>query len=66
MVGLSHIYGRRAFVFAAVLVPTALAFAPADAAGTPARLRGSVVSSTESKLVVHAKDGKDISRQFGR
>ena len=38
-----------------------IAVAPAHADGTPARVRGSVVSLDGPKLVVHAKDGKDVS-----
>jgi hypothetical protein len=34
---------------------------PASADGTPVRVRGTVVSLDGSKLVVHAKDGKDIT-----
>ena len=43
--------------FGALLISTA----PALAEGTPARVRGSVVSLDGAKLVVHAKDGKDVS-----
>ena len=39
----------------------ALGYAPIYADGTPSRVRGSVVSLDGSKLVVRAKDGKDIS-----
>jgi hypothetical protein len=46
---------------AALLIPMALAYAPVYADGTPSRVRGSVVSLDGSKLVVRAKDGKDIS-----
>lgn len=61
MIGLSHIYGRLAPSFGAVLVPIALVCAPAYADGTPVRVRGSVVSLDGSKLVVHAKDGNDVT-----
>ena len=44
------------FVFPLVLGP-----GPASADGTPVRVRGTVVSLDGSKLVVHAKDGKDIT-----
>jgi hypothetical protein len=39
----------------------ALGYAPVYADGTPVRVRGSVVSLDGSKLVVRAKDGKDVS-----
>jgi hypothetical protein len=62
MLGLSQFHGRLAHAAGAVLVPIVLASAPADAAGTPARVRGSVVSLDGSKLVVRsAKDGKDVA-----
>ena len=62
MLGLSQFHGRLARAVGAVLVPIVLASAPADAAGTPARVRGSVVSLDGSKLVVHsARDGKDVA-----
>ena len=47
--------------FAALLISMALGYAPVYADGTPSRVRGSVVSLDGSKLVVRAKDGKDIS-----
>jgi hypothetical protein len=59
MIRLSH--GRLAPAFGLLLIPIALACAPAYADGTPVRVRGSVVSLDGSKLVVHAKDGKDVS-----
>ena len=59
MIGLSH--RRLASTLGLILVPIALAGAPAYADGTPARVRGSVVSLDGSTLVVHAKDGKDVS-----
>jgi hypothetical protein len=58
---LSHHYGRLALAFAAALIPMALVSATAFADGTPVRVRGSVVSLEGTKLVVHAKDGKDIA-----
>ena len=39
----------------------ALVGPPAYVDGTPVRVRGSVVSLDGSKLVVRAKDGKDVS-----
>ena len=47
--------------FGALLVPVALGCAPVYADGTPVRVRGTVVSLDGSKLVVRAKDGKDVS-----
>ena len=44
MIELSHIYGRLALAFGALLIPMALVSAPAHADGTPVRVRGSVVS----------------------
>ena len=61
MIRLSHHYGRLALAFATALIPVALVSASAFADGTPARVRGSVVSLDGSKLVVHAKDGKDVT-----
>jgi hypothetical protein len=61
MIRLSHHYGRLALAFAAALIPMALVSASAFAEGPPVRVRGSVVSLDGSKLVVHAKDGKDVS-----
>jgi hypothetical protein len=43
----------------------ALACSLAHADGTPARVRGSVVTPDGSTLVVHAKDGKDVSIKLG-
>jgi hypothetical protein len=57
MTGLSNIFGRVALAVAA----TALASASAFADATPQRVRGSVASLDGSKLVVHAKDGKDVT-----
>jgi hypothetical protein len=45
----------------ALVLPLALSAAPAWAEGTPVRVRGTVASVDGSKLVVHAKDGKDIN-----
>jgi hypothetical protein len=61
MIQLLRVYGRLASVFSALVIPVALACAPAFADGTPVRVRGSVVSLDGSKLVVHAKDGKDVA-----
>jgi len=61
MIRLSQHYGRLALAFATALIPVALVSASAFADGTPARVRGSVVSLDGSKLVVHAKDGKDVT-----
>lgn len=61
MIRLSHVCGRLASAFGALVIPMALACAPAYADGTPVRVRGSVVSLDGSKLVVHAKDGKDVT-----
>jgi hypothetical protein len=61
MIRLSHHYGRLALAFAAALIPMALVSASAFAQGSPVRVRGSVVSLEGTKLVVHAKDGKDIT-----
>jgi len=60
MIRFSHHYGRLALTFAVALIP-ALASASAFADGTPVRVRGSVVSLEGTKLVVHAKDGKDVT-----
>jgi hypothetical protein len=54
---LSYIYGRLAIAFAAIVLVSASAFAQ----GTPVRVRGTVVSLDGSKLVVKAKDGKDVT-----
>jgi hypothetical protein len=56
MIRFSHIGGRMAFVFGALLIPIATA-AHADTV----RVRGTVVSLDGSRLVVHAKDGKDVT-----
>ena len=46
---------------AALVLPLVLSAAPARADGTPVRVRGTVVSLEGSKLVVHAKDGEDVT-----
>jgi hypothetical protein len=61
MIRLSHHYGRLALAFATALIPMALVSTSAFADGTPVRVRGSVVSLDGAKLVVHAKDGKDVT-----
>jgi hypothetical protein len=45
----------------ALVLPLLLSAAPAWAEGTPVRVRGTVVSLDGQKLVVHAKDGKDVT-----
>jgi hypothetical protein len=54
---LSNIYKRLALSFAAMAFVSASAFAE----GTPVRVRGTVVSLAGTKLVVHAKDGSDVT-----
>jgi len=54
---LSYISGRLTLAFAAIALVSSSAFAD----GTPIRVRGSVVSLDGSKLVVHAKDGNDVT-----
>ena len=61
MIRITHICARLALAFSALLIPMALACPPAFADGTPVRVRGAVVSLDGSKLVVRAKDGKDVS-----
>jgi hypothetical protein len=61
MIWLSHHYGRLALAFATALIPMALVSTSAFADVTPVRVRGSVVSLDGAKLVVHAKDGKDVT-----
>jgi hypothetical protein len=61
MIRLSHHYGRLALAFATALIPMALVSTSAFADGTPVRVRGSVASLDGSKLVVHTKDGKDVT-----
>ena len=46
---------------AALILPLVLSATPVSAEGTPVRVRGTVVSLDGSKLVVHAKDGKDVN-----
>ena len=46
---------------AALVLPLVLSAALAWAEGTPVRVRGTVVSLEGPKLVVHAKDGKDVT-----
>jgi hypothetical protein len=53
--------GLIASIFSAPILPTRLGSVPAWADGTPVRVRGDVVSLDGSKLVVHAKDGKDVN-----
>ena len=45
----------------ALVLPLMLSAAPAWAEGTPVRVRGTVVSLDGPKLVVHAKDGRDVT-----
>ena len=45
----------------ALVLPLVLSAAPAWAEGTPVRVRGTVVSLDGPKLVVHAKEGKDVT-----
>ena len=59
MIGLPR--GRLASTLGLLLVPVALAGSPAYADGTPVRVRGTVVSLDGTKLVVHAKDGEDVT-----
>ena len=61
MTRITHICARFALAFSALLIPMALVGPPAYADGTPVRVRGSVVSLDGSKLIVRAKDGKDVS-----
>jgi len=50
-----------ALVIAALVLPLVLSATLAWAEGTPVRVRGTVVSLEGPKLVVHAKDGKDVT-----
>ena len=59
MTALSLIF--RGFPIGALLIHVALVSAPAYADGTTVRVRGTVVSLEASKLVVHAKDGSDVT-----
>jgi hypothetical protein len=52
---------RLLLAFGAFLVSIMLPGEPAGADDVPVRVRGSVVSLDGSKLVVHAKDGKDLT-----
>ena len=61
MIRLLHLYPRLALTFGALLIPMAFVSASAYADGAPVRVRGSVVSLDGSKLVVRAKDGKDVT-----
>jgi hypothetical protein len=45
----------------ALVLPLLLSAAPAWAEETPVRVRGTVASLDGQKLVVHAKDGKDVT-----
>jgi hypothetical protein len=45
----------------ALVLPLLVSTAPAWAEGTPVRVRGTVVSLDGQKLVVRAKDGKDVT-----
>ena len=60
MLGFLRMDGRSPIAFG-VLISVALACAPASADGPPVRVRGSVVSLEGTKLVVRAKDGKDVT-----
>jgi hypothetical protein len=60
MVGLSRVDGRLTLAFG-VLISVALVSAPASADEEPVRVRGAVASLEGTKLVVHAKDGKDVT-----
>ena len=44
-----------------LVLPPVLGPGSAWAEGTPVRVRGTVVSLDGSKLVVHTKDGKDVT-----
>jgi hypothetical protein len=57
MIRLSQILARAALAVAATALVSASAFADA----TPQRVRGTVVSLDGSKLVVHTKDGSDVT-----
>jgi hypothetical protein len=61
MLRFSNICGRQALTLAAVVIPMLVVSASAFAQSTAVRVRGSVVSLDGSKLVVHAKDGKDVT-----
>src|ERR1700720_2296600 len=53
--------GLMASTFTSLVLPLGVGSSPAWAEGTPVRVRGTVVSLDGSKLVVHAKDGKDVT-----
>jgi hypothetical protein len=59
MVGLSRVDGRLTLAFG-VFISIALVSASASADEEPVRVRGAVASLEGTKLVVHAKDGKDV------
>ena len=57
----SDSYRGSRFAIGALLIQVALVCAPAYADGTTVRVRGTVVSLEGSKLVVHPKDGSDVT-----
>ena len=59
--GLYASTGLMASNFTSLVLPLGVGSSPAWAEGTPVRVRGTVVSLDGSKLVVHAKDGKDVT-----
>jgi hypothetical protein len=61
MTGLWHVYGPQRLAVGALLIQVAFVSAPAYADGTPVRVRGTMVSLQGSNLVVHAKDGSDVT-----
>jgi hypothetical protein len=61
MTGRSHVYGPLRLAIGALLIKVALVSSPAYADESPVRVRGTVVRLEGSNLVVHAKDGRDIS-----
>ena len=61
MTALSDIYRGSRFAIGSLLIQVALVCAPAYADGTTVRVRGTVVSLEGSKLVVHPKDGSDVT-----
>ena len=61
MTGLWHVYGPLRLAVGALLIQVAFVSAPAYADGTPVRVRGTMVSLQGSNLVVHAKDGSDVT-----
>jgi hypothetical protein len=60
MVGLSRVDGRLTLAFG-LLISITLVSASASADEEPVRVRGAVASLEGTKLVVHAKDGKDVT-----